>query len=301
MKQVKFKGHRKIWSKMAEFWEKFVEPVHPSRGDIRNYHKLLAEALEGKKKTDILLLGSTPEIRDLLYKFSILQEISVTCVDMTKDMYEAMGELMYNKNKKEKFVLNNWVDMKFNQKFDVIMGDCVNGNIGLEYKSKYYTNIQSLLKKNGCFITKDAVITADCKIKNVESLFMKILGQTKNEELTIKQAATYIGLRLIWASWFRNNKKDNRVSLKFLWPEILSLGQKLRDVNTKGDYLLMKIIYLRFIYTWRPLKNKYWTLYLKKDNVKILSKYFKIKKTLYSKDYGNILRKTSPIFLLKKK
>jgi len=301
MKQTKFKGHRKIWSKWAGLWEKFVEPGRPSRDDIRNYHKLLTGVLKGKKNTEVLLLGSTPEIRDLLYKFSILQEISVTCVDMTKDMYEAMGELMYNKNKKEEFVLGNWVDMKFNQKFDVIIGDYVNGNIGTEYRNRYYTNLQSLLKKNGCFITKDAVITADCKIKSVELLFMELLSQTKNEELTIKQAANYIGMRLLWASWFKNNKQDNRASLKFFWSEILSLGRELKGAEAKGDRLLMKAIYLKFFDAWRPFKDKYWTFHLEKDNAEMLGRYFKIEETLYSKDYGKILGEASPIFLLKKK
>lgn len=301
MKQTKFKGHRKIWSKWAGLWEKFTEPGRPSQDDIRNYNKLLIRELKNKKNPEILVLGSTPEIRDLLFKYSLLQNANITCSDMTREMYEAMSELVNNKNKKEKFVSGNWVDMKFNRKFDVVTGDYVNSNISTEYKDRYYKNILSLLKNSGCFITRDAIITKECRINSVDELFNKYIQKIKNEEITIKQSATWIGDRLLWASWFENSEKDNKVSLKFFWPEILSLGRKLRAKGTRGDRLLMKIIYLRFLDTWQPLKDKYWTFYLEKDNAEMLEKYFKIKETLYSKDYSIVLGKASPIFLLKKR
>ena len=299
--KVKFKKHRKIWSQLSLVWEKFTEPGRPSRDDIRNYNKLLVKELKNKKNPEILVLGSTPEIRNLLFKYSLLQSANITCADMTREMYDAMSELVDNKNKKEKFVSGNWVDMKFNRKFDVVIGDYVNPNISTEYKDRYYKNILSLLKNSGCFITKDAVITKACRINSIDELFNEYIKKIKNEEITIKQSATWIALRLLWSSWFKNIKKANNVSHNFLELGIMNLRKKINSGYYKGNNLLIKAMHDKFIDAWRPFKNKYWTFYLKKDNNEMLKSYFEIDETLYSGDYDKILTSASPIYLLKKK
>jgi hypothetical protein len=297
MKKIVFKNHRKKWAVISKHWAHFGEPSRPSRGDVYNYNKLLLEALPNKKGAEVLVLGSTPEIRELLYKFWLTKKIKVTCADMTREMYEAMSVFVDNRIKDEKFVIANWVTMKFSHKFDVIIGDYVNGNLGAEYKDSFLTNIKFLLKEGGYFIQRDTIISDDFKIPNVEYVFRKFIPEVKLEEYSIKKAANMCANYLIWASWFV--AKNNKTSLSYYWPEIEKFGRKIAKAKTEND-LLAKAIYERFLLAWIPYKDKYWTYYRTRKNNNLLRRYFSIKKVVSAKDYFSILAKNSPMYLLKK-
>ncbi len=297
MRKIIFKNHRKKWAVISNHWGHFGEPSRPSRGDVYNYNKLLLQALRGKRNAEILVLGSTPEIRELLFKFWLTKKIRVTCVDMTREMYEAMTVFVDNRIKDEKLVIANWVNMKFSHKFDVVVGDYVDGNLGVEYKDAFLTNIKFLLKKGGYFIQRDTTISPDFKIPNVEYVFRKFIPEVKSEEYSIKKAANMCANYLIWASWFIT--KDNKTSLLYYWPEIEKFGKKIAKDKSE-DGLLAKAIYDRFLLAWIPYKEKYWTYYPTKKNNDLIRKYFAIEKVVFAKDYYSILAKNSPMYLLKK-
>ncbi|MDP1884549.1 MAG: class I SAM-dependent methyltransferase [Candidatus Moranbacteria bacterium] len=297
MKKTVFKNHRKKWQALSVSWQNFTEPSRPSRGDVINYNKLLVEALKGKEGASVLVLGSTPEIRELLFKFWITKKIKVVCADMTREMYDAMSELVDNKIKDEKFVVANWLDMKFDHKFDVVIGDFVNGNIGEKYKDAFFNNIESLLKTNGYFIHRDATVSSDCKIPNVEYVFKKFVKEVMTEEYTLKKAANMAANYLVWASWFKNN--SNKTSLAYFWRDIEKFGKKIAEAKSEKN-LIARAIFERFLSAWGPYKDKYWTYNTIQTDNKILKKYFKIKKVLFADDYFTKVAKNSPMYMLKK-
>jgi len=294
---IKFKKHRQLWKATAKKWEIYTDPGRPSRDDIRNYDKLLKKALKNRRDPNILVLGSTPEIRDLLYKFSLLQNAKIVCVDMTRDMYMAMSELVYARNPRERFVLGNWVDVKFRQKFDAIIGDYVNSNIGKEHKEKYFNNLLSALKPDGYFITRDVYILNIVKINSVADVFNKHLIKVIKGEISLKQSSMWIFDRLLWASWFETD--DEKASVDAYESEIAEFGKKLDGAS--GEERLMKAIYDGFIEVYRSFKGKYWTFYPKAKHEAMLKKFFTIEETRHSNDYDRALTKNSPIYLLKKK
>ena len=97
MEEIKFKTHQKKWERMAELWNEFSKPGRPSKDDIKNYNQLLKIALDKIISPKILILGVTPEIRNLLYKYSQTKNAEIICVDMTKDMYMAMNKFIKHK------------------------------------------------------------------------------------------------------------------------------------------------------------------------------------------------------------
>ncbi|MFA7209204.1 MAG: class I SAM-dependent methyltransferase [Parcubacteria group bacterium] len=293
----KFKNHQKKWARISKHWGNFTEPSRPSRGDIANYNSLLSAALKNRKNPDILLLGSTPEIRDVLFKFSMTHGAKVICADMTREMFDAMSALTDFKNAKEKFVSANWVDMRFDKKFDVIIGDFVNGNIGDRHKHAYFSNLVSLLKEDGSFITRDCVFTDECKIGSVEQAFRSFLNQARDEEYPMKKAANMAANTLIWASRALNDERKG--SLSYFWPELEKFGEKLDSARSEDD-ILLKIMYQRMMRAWTPYKSKYWTYNTFEENKRMLEGYFIIKKTLFADDYGKIITKASPMYLLGK-
>ncbi len=74
-----------------------------------------------------MILGATCEIRDMLAKYV---DVSVTLLDISEDMIEALGSLMTRKTDNEKWVEGDWLDAPFEDNyFDAVFGDHVKSNI----------------------------------------------------------------------------------------------------------------------------------------------------------------------------
>lgn len=292
MSKEKFKNHKKKWEKIATLWEGITEPGRPSRNDIYNYNKLTKLALKGKKSPKILLLGSTPELRDMLLKYSIIQGAEVVCVDMTSDMYKAMSRLVEVKNPKEKFIHSNWLDIPLKSgTMDLILGDYVIGNLTVDHQNNFLNEVRRLLKSSGFFITRNSVIGSDFKINKIEESLKKYTSKALREEISIKKAANWFAEDMILGSWFRNNEKI--MSIRYFKDDIFELRNKVKNNSFE------KIILDKFFDIWWPLRSKYWTAYLKEEDRRVVSNYFKIIKTLYSNDYYTT--EISPIYMLEKK
>lgn len=138
-----------VYSPIAKAWMHYPPPARPSQEELSFYEECILKAAS-KKDIKVLILGVTPELREICAK----HKLDVTLVDICQDMFEAMKELMKYKNSKEKFVLANWLDMKFDTQFDLIIGDIVINLFDLEDWKLFLTKIRSTLKKDGYFLTR---------------------------------------------------------------------------------------------------------------------------------------------------
>lgn len=297
---MRLRTQKQAWKNLSQkdSWEKFTSPSRPSRDDIRNYNRMIQISLKNKMNPEILVLGSTPEIRDMLVKFSLLQKAKITCLDMSEDMYRAMSGLLKNDNmSNETFVLGNWINTKLDKKFDIILGDYVVDNIDHASREEFLKNISGLLKKDGAFIIRDYVLTKKYKSISMQDIFTSYASQVKNEKITIKEAANWIWNDLLWDSYFKNDK--GLVSLGFLESEVLDFGRKIKSSVKKNP--LLEGIYDYFLLYFELLKSKYWTTTTKEKEEKLLKKFFKIKEIAHSKDYSLRVTDSSPLYRLEKK
>lgn len=298
---MKLHTQKEAWPKWGspEVWEIFTEPGRPSRGDIRQYNSFVKKAIKNKKNLEIMILGATPEIRDMLYKYSVEQNAKITCTDMSTEMYEAMTKLThFNTKPNESFLNASWVDMDHGKQFDVILGDYVNVNIDHNLKYDYYKNILRHLKKDGAFIVRDCVVPDNYLPQGIEKIIDKYETKVKNEEITLKLTSSSIGDELLFDSWHKD--KDNIVAMEKVVLDIKSYEDKIKSHDRK--IALKKDIYNYFLDTWYKLaQKKYWTYYLASQNLEHLKKYFVIIDRQHAKDYDPILSEGSPIFYLKKK
>ena len=163
----------------AKKWSMYDVPQRPSKQELKIIKNLLKK-LSGKlikKRLNILVLGSTPEYRKLLSKF---RNINVTCVDFSSAMYRGMTAAIGYKPKREILVEENWVDINFHNKFDLVLGHLVLGNVPHKYQKQFLKNIKNTLKPNACFITRDSRITNEfLKSKLDLSEFMKAYATKK--------------------------------------------------------------------------------------------------------------------------
>lgn len=148
MKQEKIKKELKeSWRSFAKNWKLLGSPGRPSKNEVETYRQACGIALRGKKKARALVMGSTPEIRDILADYKNTQTV---IVDNLLDMMLGMTELMKKRNKNEIWVKSNWLAAPFPENyFDLILADFTVGNLPFDKQSIYYGNISKWLKRDG--------------------------------------------------------------------------------------------------------------------------------------------------------
>lgn len=140
---VKFKND--VWdSEMAKRWDKYKPPYRPGKERLRMYKYFFRKYSPGK---DVLLLGSTPEIRDMLAK----EHCKVTLVDKSISMVKAMTILRKLKSN-EKIVIKNWMEYKPKEKYDAVFGDNVLNNLPSKDWLRFNKLVASWLNRGGVFI-----------------------------------------------------------------------------------------------------------------------------------------------------
>ncbi len=152
--------------KLAQIWINYVPPARPSYAELCIYTEYLREIQKSlKRRVELLILGSTAEFRDWGFE----QFLNVTVIDYSYDYYLESGRGTKHKNLNERMVHKRWQDMDFENKFDVIIGDMVIGNLPPHDVQNFLERASQALTKNGLFMTK-SVFKNGKKTPNIEEL-----------------------------------------------------------------------------------------------------------------------------------
>jgi SAM-dependent methyltransferase len=272
------------WKKFLNNWQKMTSPGRPTFQEI-NIYKELGQSFLKKTGTRVLLLGSTPELRDMLSKY---KNISLTIIDINLEMIEVMSQLMKDKTAslKETWVKASWLNAPLpSHYFDLIYGDFVLSNVDFKYKNIFLKNIKNWLKPSGCFITRNENF-CEChrplSIIEFEAIFQ---GRPLNQKT----------INLFWEVGVWSLGKisgSQRVSPGLFYKRIKKylVGHNsscLNKILQKGGVLY-------------PLKAV-WYVYKGEDSEKLLKKYFKISDSRFDDKINFIYPDVAPIYKLKPK
>lgn len=263
------------WKKIADNWAAFGPTAKPSGEEIELYRAITLIELSPKENVNAVILGSTPELRDMCHQHFNDKIASVTCVDATEDMYRAMTRLVKEKNPKEKFIHGNWLDLKnfFSEKsVDIIYGDHIVSNLGGKEK-ELFDGINYILKDNGCFASKiQRTDMSDEKIKIVPAYdkLKEYAEKYRSGEMDLKTAFSQFGLYMLFSSIQLND--DNDMSFIYWKDQIDNLDSQ---VNQSGDPQEREILDMceKIWWNWRDVR---WTQYDRKVMNKILEENFRI-------------------------
>ena len=159
------------WKKIAEGWAKFGIGNHPSPSNLEAYERFMMSGIEDVEKPEILLLGSTPSIRDFVARRPV---IHITILDINAHMIEAMVSFMKEKPVNETWEVGDWLDAKLPEKwFDVVFGDHVKANISAADYDIFFQHIRDLLKPTGYFVTRLITRFPDTPIYDPHELIEK--------------------------------------------------------------------------------------------------------------------------------
>ena len=65
------KKYASAWKQIAKTWKLLSFPWRPNKENLADYEKFILKSIKGVKNPRVLLLGATPEIRDMLAKYRI--------------------------------------------------------------------------------------------------------------------------------------------------------------------------------------------------------------------------------------
>lgn len=130
----------------VDFWKNLWPEIKPVPSTIWFWESKIKKLVKKNRNLKALILGVTPEIRDLLSKY----QVNTVCLDFNPIMAEAMTDLVKKKNPKEKILIGDWLRMPFPQNnFDIVISDCPQDNLPYQKFNLLFQNIYQVLKFNG--------------------------------------------------------------------------------------------------------------------------------------------------------
>ena len=291
------KNANEKWKKIADNWEQLGPTAKPSEEEIELYRAISLIELSEKAKIKVVILGSTPELRDMCSDFFDSKIESITCVDATEDMYHAMSRLLKSKNTKEKFVHGNWLNLSEyfeKESIDIIYGDHIVSNVGGK-ENELFSEIKTILKNDGCFISKIQHTDTTDELIKVVPAYEKLQYYAKKlreNNINLKTAFTQFGLYLLFSSYFLNNQ--NEISFSYWADQIDQLDEKVLLSDDKYEKDILDMCH-KIWWNWRSVK---WTQYEKSVIHKIIKDNFYIKDEVMAPGHDFI--KQTSIYRLKK-
>jgi len=285
-KQINMKRERKYsesWKRFADNWQRMTRPGRPSGREIEIYEDFGRPILK-QKSAKILILGATPELRDMLAKYKNEQ---VVLVDINMEMIVAMTSLMKKKQAAEKeiWIKSDWIGAPLPENyFDAIFADCVIHNVAQKSRSKFLNNIKNWLKPGGHFITRCETITPKHKRLSL-SEFCKIF---ETKPLNLKT------INLFWEAGLYSLGIDENGHLK---PSIFY--RRIRKHLKRHPIIEISRILAKGGALY-PL-DAAWRLSSARELIKLILRHFKIEKSTYDSKINFIYPDYAPIYKLKAK
>ncbi|MBI4453007.1 class I SAM-dependent methyltransferase [Candidatus Woesearchaeota archaeon] len=147
-------------------------PRVPTQAELKFYGKYLAEVKKISKRRNMLILGATPELRDI----ALDNGFNCCSVELNKDVAEKLSEIMKNKNNpRDKVIIGDWLEMdkksEFFNLFDIVLGDAPFINLATtEDNEKLAEILSKVIAKGGYFVTRQVVWTDTFKPKEKHGL-----------------------------------------------------------------------------------------------------------------------------------
>jgi hypothetical protein len=162
------------WNKyLAETWGNYLPPIRPYFEELDIFRKHIIEYKSINPTPSVLILGSTPELRDLVNNLKLIP----TIVDYSEKNYIAMG-MLKKTDGSENFINLNWLDFTPNQQFDIILSEAAFNVLDAESSKILYSKCRSWLKASGKLLAKNWVRISNhyCPINELITNFRQSLS-----------------------------------------------------------------------------------------------------------------------------
>lgn len=273
---------KNFWDKHSNpnFQKKIAPPSIPSREDIKIYREFF---LVNEVKGAVLLLGSTPALRDMLSELGIKNYV---VADFSFKMI-GTGLLLVKKATAENeiWLKAEWTQMPLSLGiFDCILGDLVFMQKVPENQSKFLKKIASLLRPNGIFITRTHIANTGLKTTPLGKI-LKGAGDHLNSD----SWPSYF-----FAAMFRLKDKFRSENSTTSSQTIIEALAGYSPTNEKERLIIQKLIRA---FVKRAESNLEYVIQEKTELENLINKNFAIAATKHANDYPDA--EYFPIYSLK--
>jgi hypothetical protein len=136
--------HHEWDHRIAADWEWIIPPSSPSLTELVVFDKYLASL---PRAATVLILGSTPELRDLCF----FRGLSATVVDYNPDTFRSLGRYLRHPDT-ARLVVQDWRTMALDTPYDAVIGDLAVNMVSVPEQSLVVKNTATVLKEGGLLI-----------------------------------------------------------------------------------------------------------------------------------------------------
>ncbi|MDD2646997.1 MAG: class I SAM-dependent methyltransferase [Patescibacteria group bacterium] len=222
------------WKTMAHLWASYAPPAKPSPIEINFFEQYLKKMLKKNKSLKALVLGSTPEFRDLLAKY----KVDTTVVDNNPIYIKAMAQLTKRHNPKERTIISDWLTMSFKPNtFDLVLSDSAQDNIKFSEFFKLLNLLYKILKPTGCWF-----FGAICGRKDAQISFTKYVDLYRETPGHFRdfRNKTYRYFQLCFNREFYNTK-TKKFNFKIVDTKVTNLVAKKKLSPSALKYLCFNL------------------------------------------------------------
>lgn len=197
------KDIREIWSRYAQGWSDRRSPWRPSPKDIDIYQALAGEKLGGQ----VLLLGTTPELRDLIAR----NGGKITLIDICPEMISANSKfLRHSKPENENGIIADWCQAPFpDNYFDLVIGDFMWWLLSVPRQSILRNQIARILKPEGNFVSRIHFCNRALAGQNIEEIIKNNLPRLNHDNSNRSQLREMIISKIVDATADFRTKRLN--------------------------------------------------------------------------------------------
>lgn len=155
---------------------------------LEKYYDLYSRTVEGADKIRALVLGATPELRDIVLSYGH----ELVTIDQDEEALAAKTKLMhYHDSPLEHTIIKDWLKIDYpDNYFDVILGDGVLTALSAEKQKKLLKILKKILKPTGSLLLREEAKVAE----NINFDPTDIVGQYRSGNYNIFDL--FFGLRL---------------------------------------------------------------------------------------------------------
>lgn len=207
----------------AQIWDKFPVPARPAKEELA----FLEKEIKTIPHESVLILGSTIEYRSLCKKLGIAPYIA----DFERSHYEILTSYAKEDFGNERFLEVDWLDLKDENKYEVIIGHRAINVIGKDVLERFFKRMHHALKPGGVFYCKGNVLYRDTQERFDERVDEWAFKKDREYPLF-----SYIEVDL----YFHTADEDGYV----IYPKARAVvEQLLKDKRcTQEDYKLIKLL-----------------------------------------------------------
>ncbi len=255
----------------------------PDEKTLEVEKRFIEIARGNKKKIKTLILGATPEIRDL----SLGMGFETTTVDISPRLLLALTNVMEHKdNPSNIFMVGDWLKLhKFLEKdsFDIALGDLAVNNLPYNLWDDFFKSLSYVMKKDGCFIPRHPVFNYPAETRTCN----EVIQEFRRNNNSVMEMILELGLSTDYAKENYSHKEK-----ALAWINIGKYDKQIKKHLTKEEYAF----YSNMTTYGKDLIT---ILGSEKEFLKQISKYFDLKDRKAVGTIGTTYR--IPIYVFKNK